>query len=87
MIRCDSNQRCEACPIEVLDDPKAKMMASHVVRSAESELTWNGTVLTDATLEDVADVVHEKIQLVGRPGLEGVAIGAIAILASEYCTT
>ena len=83
MIHCDSNQRCEFCPVERLSNAEDRVKAGNTVRSVVR-------ILSDGNIDTVKlstlRVVAEEISAHMHSGeLTGHVIGAAAINLAGEC--
>lgn len=83
MIRgnCLSNIRCEACPIERLEDPADRLRASDVV-----EWTLNSeSVNLHISVGQLSLITESKARSLDSVDLTPVAVGAVAVVLSGNC--
>ena len=82
---CDSNQRCEVCPIQRLEDADARIWGAQIVTASRRTLNDDITSPSQASVETVVQTVEYFADEFNRPELAGAAVGALAITMADKC--
>jgi hypothetical protein len=86
MIRCDSNQRCEACPIGQLPNADDRVKAGNVVRSVTRVLLAGGEDnISTLSFGNLKFVASERAAFLHAEEFTAPIIGATAISLAGEC--
>jgi len=84
MVHCDSNQRCEACPVERLPNAGDRIKAGGIVRTVVRILSSAGDIAT-TRISVMRGVTEERAAFMDAEELTAPIIGAVAINLADEC--
>ena len=85
MIRCDSNQRCDVCPIERLPVADDRVMAGESARSVIRVLRAGGEDVSAVKFSELVLRAEQNTAWHHSERLQGPVIGAVAINLAGKC--
>jgi hypothetical protein len=83
-IHCDSNQRCEACPIERLSEASDRVKAGDITRRVIRTLV-PGPNYVGIEINELGTVARQRASGMGAGELASYVVGAVAINLSGQC--